>query len=52
MIYLRDEFVAYLEDTLIPDLKEAGQEKTAIDFEIAIEFINNPDIGAVDTEAF
>lgn len=33
------QFTAYLEGTLIPDLKESGLEATAQDFETAVKFI-------------
>jgi hypothetical protein len=35
----RDEFVAYLRETLIPDLRADGRHATASDFEAAILFI-------------
>jgi hypothetical protein len=34
-----DEFVDYLHDILIPDLRESGRDETAADFETAIFFI-------------
>lgn len=37
--YTAAQFVDYLENTLIPDLKESGLEATAWDFETAVEFI-------------
>lgn len=37
--YTKESFLAFLRDTLIPDLKESGHECTAEDFETAIEFI-------------
>lgn len=33
------EFVAYLEETLIPDLKESGHDCTAEDFERCVDII-------------
>lgn len=33
------DFVDYLTDTLIPDLKESGRDATAEDFETAVEII-------------
>ena len=33
------EFVRFLEDTLIPDLKESGLEFTAEDFETAVYYM-------------
>ncbi len=33
------EFVAYLEETLIPDLRESGHECTAEDFERCVAII-------------
>jgi hypothetical protein len=35
----KQEFIAYLVGTLIPDLKESGREGTAMDFEAAILFM-------------
>lgn len=35
------EFIEYLEMTLIPDLKEAGQAATAEDFEQCIDFMRD-----------
>ena len=40
--YTRAEFIHYLKDTLIPDLKEAGSVCTAQDFETAVEFMQKP----------
>jgi len=37
-----DKFITYLEETLIPDLKEMGRTKTAEDFEAAIGYIKSP----------
>lgn len=34
-----EQFTAYLEGALIPDLKESGMEATASDFETAVKFI-------------
>lgn len=34
------DFVAYLQETLIPDLRESGKDATADDFETLILFIN------------
>lgn len=36
------EFVEFLENTLIPDLKESGMDATAEDFETAVSFIAPP----------
>lgn len=33
------DFVDYLRDTLIPDLKESGSEATAQDFQVALDMI-------------
>lgn len=52
MKWNRQEFVDFLENTLIPDLKDSGHVETAKDFETAIEFINNPTLAEVDTEKF
>lgn len=35
----RGEFIIYLRETLIPDLKESGQMNTASDLEAAVLFI-------------
>ena len=32
----KEEYIAYLETTLIPDLRESGMEATAEDFETAV----------------
>lgn len=37
-----DSFTEYLNDTLIPDLKESGAEYTAEDFETLVGFLENP----------
>jgi hypothetical protein len=36
------DFVQYLESTLIPDLVTSGSIETATDFKMAAEFIKNP----------
>lgn len=38
----KEEYIDYLEDTLIPDLKEAGSDATAQDFEEAIHWLKKP----------
>jgi hypothetical protein len=35
----KQDFVEYLTDTLIPDLKESGMDATAEDFETAVHFM-------------
>ena len=35
----KNEFIDYLKNTLIPDLKEAGNNATAKDFEEAIHWL-------------
>lgn len=35
----REDFIQYLEERLIPDLKESGHEYTAKDFETAVRFM-------------
>lgn len=35
----RNEFINYLEQTLIPDLKESGHTATAEDFSVAVRFL-------------
>lgn len=37
--WTREEFIDYLRETLIPDLRESGRDCTADDFETAIEFM-------------
>ncbi|MAK37227.1 MAG: hypothetical protein CMC15_13825 [Flavobacteriaceae bacterium] len=37
----REEFIHYLESTLIPDLKRSGMFYTAEDFETAVYFMSN-----------
>ena len=37
--FTKERFEAYLAETLIPDLKEAGMEATAEDFETALGFL-------------
>lgn len=37
----KQEFIAYLKDTLIPDLRESGSDATADDFETCIRFMEN-----------
>lgn len=39
--YTRERFVEYLQETLIPDLKDSGSDATAEDFETAVHFILN-----------
>lgn len=43
----RSEFIAYLEETLIPDLRASGSEATADDFEAAGRFISDPTLDEV-----
>ncbi len=37
--WTREEFIEYLTETLVPDLKESGRTCTAQDFETAIKFM-------------
>lgn len=37
--WTKDEFIEYLLNTLIPDLKESGREATAEDFETTVAFL-------------
>jgi len=46
----RQDFVQYLEDTLIPGLIESGMTATAADFKTAVCFIEDPEVAAVDRE--
>lgn len=39
----KDQFVLYLRERLIPDLRESGCSATAEDFEIACRFIETGD---------
>lgn len=36
-----EEFIEYLETTLIPDLKESGRDATAEDFEKCVEYMQS-----------
>ena len=38
-IWTRGNFIEFLENTLIPDLKESGRHATAEDFETAVFFM-------------
>jgi len=40
----KEDFIAYLEQTLVPDLKEEGKEATADDFESLISFMEGLDV--------
>ena len=42
--YQRYDFIEYLKETLIPDLKESGKNSTANDFELAVLFMENSHI--------
>jgi hypothetical protein len=46
----RDEFLEYLRETLIPDLREAGNVRSAKDFETAVRFIEDRDLNFVDLD--
>ena len=39
MEFTKEEFIAFLEGTLIPDLKESGTFATASDFSAAVLFL-------------
>ena len=39
----KEEFISYLKEQLIPDLKESGYEFTADDFATALKFIEGAD---------
>lgn len=39
----KQEFIQYLEETLIPSLKESEQFEMAKDFEAAIHLMENPE---------
>lgn len=41
----RKEFVSYLQETLIPDLRESGSDATVDDFKTAISMIDIPPDG-------
>ena len=54
-VMTRDDFLAYLKDTLIPDLCESGMHSTATDFLAAVNFIKgatNVDIDELSHEIF
>jgi len=38
----KEDFINFLENTLIPDLKASGTDATAEDFEEAIYWMNQP----------
>lgn len=42
------DFVDYLENRLIPDLEESGQEATAEDFETLAKFLRDPELTEAD----
>ncbi len=41
--WTREEFISYLRETLIPDLKESGSEGHVHDYELAIRFMEDED---------
>lgn len=41
--WTRSDFIWFLENTLIPDLKESGRHSTAEDFETAVYFMTAED---------
>jgi len=43
----KEEFIDYLENTLIPDLKESDHVATAEDFETAVGFMRDGDLRRV-----
>jgi len=43
MHYTKEEFIRYLEGTLLPDLIEAGTEHTALDFKACLLFMKGSD---------
>ena len=47
----RADFIWFLENTLIPDLKERGRHSTAEDFETAVYFMTGKDAYFPDTDA-
>lgn len=49
-IWSREEFVAYLRETLIPDLRASGRDATAGDFVAAILFIEGAAAVEIDGE--
>jgi hypothetical protein len=46
----RTEFIAHLEESLIPDLLASGYTATAADFQIAILFMQGKEEVTVDDE--
>jgi len=51
IVQTKDEFVAYLEETLIPDLIESGRVSTAADFNAAIFFMTGAQEVGIDNDA-
>ena len=49
--WTRADFIWFLENTLIPDLKESGLHSTAEDFETAVYFMTGEDAYFPDTDA-
>lgn len=47
--WTKDEFIAYLEETLIPDLYRSGNECTAADFEACVLFMQGANEVAFNT---
>jgi hypothetical protein len=47
----KEEFINYLEDTLIPDLIESGHECTAEDFRACIAFMRGAEEVTFDKES-
>ena len=51
MLWTRDSFITYLNETLIPDLIEAGLNATADDFRTSVEFVKQlPQSAWVDVD--
>lgn len=51
MIMNKDDFVHFLTNTLIPDLRESGQNNVASDFQAAVLFINGADEVDINEES-
>ncbi len=44
------EFIAYLQETLIPDLRESGRDATAADFEAAVLFMTGSNVVRIEND--
>lgn len=51
-IWTRGDFIEFLEETLIPDLKESGRHATAEDFETAVFFMKGETVWDEDLNEY